>query len=139
MLVETAFISNPDEEKTAYASVPAQPGPRHPRRRVKRFATRQASSAPPPKPITVEPKGRPREHVDARVAKRLASIARQYNLHVEALRFFNSLPETEPPVGTRLRPAAGGGQLTVCLHVCTGALVRYDLRSPKMKNRPQST
>ena len=109
VLVETAFISNPDEEKKLRTPAFQRSLAQGILAGVKRFAVRQASSAPPPKPVTAESKERPREHV-VRRGENLASIARQYNLHVEALRFFNGLPEAEPPVGTRLRlpPEAGG-------------------------------
>jgi N-acetylmuramoyl-L-alanine amidase len=109
VLVETAFISNPDEEKKLRAPAFQRSLAQGILAGVKRFVARQAPSAPPPKPVTAEPKERPREHV-VRPGESLAVIARQYNVHVEALRFFNGLPETEPPVGTRLRlpPEAGG-------------------------------
>ncbi|MEK7260812.1 MAG: N-acetylmuramoyl-L-alanine amidase, partial [Pseudomonadota bacterium] len=109
VLVETAFISNPDEEKKLRTPAFQRSLAQGILAGVKRFAVRQASSAPPPKPVTAESKERPREHI-VRSGESLASIARQYNLHVEALRFFNGLPEAEPPAGTRLRlpPEAGG-------------------------------
>ena len=109
VLVETAFISNPDEEKKLRTPAFQRSLAQGILAGVKRFVTRQAPSGPPSKPITAEPSERPREHV-VRRGENLASIARQYNLHVEALRFFNGLPEAEPPVGTRLRlpPEAGG-------------------------------
>ena len=109
VLVETAFISNPDEEKKLRTPAFQRSLAQGILVGVKRFVTRQASSAPPPKPTTADLKERPREHI-VRSGESLASIARQYNLHVEALRFFNGLPQAEPPAGTRLRlpPEAGG-------------------------------
>ncbi len=110
VLVETAFISNPDEEKKLRTPAFQRSLAQGILTGVKRFAARQALSAPPPRLTTAAPKERPREHV-VRPGETLTSIARQYNLHVEALRFFNGLPEAEPPVGTRLRlpsEAAGG-------------------------------
>lgn len=109
VLVETAFISNPDEEKKLRTPAFQRGLAQGILAGVKRFVARQAPSAPPAKPTTVEARVRPQEHI-VQQGETLASIARLYNLHVEALRFLNSLSETEPPVGTRLRlpPEKGG-------------------------------
>jgi N-acetylmuramoyl-L-alanine amidase len=109
VLVETAFISNPDEEKKLRTPAFQRGLAQGILAGVKRFVARQAPSAPPAKPVTVEARGRPQEHV-VQQGETLVSIASRYNLHVEALRFFNNLPEAEPPVGMRLRlPPEGGG------------------------------
>lgn len=110
VLVETAFLSNPTEEKKLRTPAFQRSLAQGILIGVKRFTARQALSAPPPRLTTAAPKERPHEHV-VRPGETLASIARQYHLHVEALRFYNGLPEAEPPVGTRLRlpsEAAGG-------------------------------
>ncbi|TAM45062.1 MAG: AMIN domain-containing protein [Gammaproteobacteria bacterium] len=109
VLVETAFISNPDEERKLRTPAFQRSLAQGILAGVKRFVARQAPSAPPPRPATVEARVRPQEHV-VQQGETLASIARQYNLHIEALRFLNSLSETEPPVGMRLRlpPEKGG-------------------------------
>jgi N-acetylmuramoyl-L-alanine amidase len=105
VLVETAFISNPSEEKKLRtpgfqrelaASVlagikryarrnPAEPAP----------AVAREVSVPTPTPAT-------REHV-VRPGETLTSIARQYNVHIELLRLHNNLADSNPPAGARLR------------------------------------
>lgn len=109
VLVETAFISNPDEEKKLRTPAFQRGLAQGILAGVKRFVARQAPIAPPARPATVEARARPQEHV-VQQGETLASIARLYNLHVEALRFFNNLTQAEPSVGTRLRlPPEGGG------------------------------
>ncbi|MDO8704199.1 MAG: LysM peptidoglycan-binding domain-containing protein, partial [Sulfuricaulis sp.] len=51
-----------------------------------------------------------REHI-VRRGETLASIARQHNIHVDALRFLNDLRDNDLPVGLRLRipPKQGDG------------------------------
>lgn len=109
VLVETAFISNPDEEKKLRTPAFQRGLAQGILAGVKRFVARQAPTAPPARPVTVEARARPQEHV-VQQGETLASIARQYNLHIEALRFLNSLSNNEPPVGMRLRlpPEKGG-------------------------------
>ena len=108
VLVEAAFLSNPDEEKKLRTPTFQRRVARGVFAGIQRFVARHAP-APAPKPITALSGGAPREHV-VRQGETLAGIARRYNLHVEALRFFNNLTEAEPPIGTRLRlpPEAGG-------------------------------
>ncbi len=110
VLVEMAFISNPDEEKKLRTPAFQRGLAQGILAGVKRFVVRQAPTAPPPKPATIEARSRPQEHI-VQQGETLVSIASRYHLHVDALRFFNNLTQAEPPpVGTRLRlPPEGGG------------------------------
>ena len=70
-------------------------------RGIKRHLAR--TPAPSPVPVQATISGEPaREHV-VRRGDTLASIARQYNIHVDALRFINDLRDADLPVGLRLR------------------------------------
>jgi N-acetylmuramoyl-L-alanine amidase len=108
VLVETAFISNPDEEKKLRTPAFQRNLAQGIFGGIQRFVSRRAP-LPTPKPATVLSGATPREHV-VRPGETLVTIARRYNLHVDALRFFNNLTEAEPKAGTRLRlpPEAGG-------------------------------
>ena len=111
VLVETAFISNPDEEKKLRTPAFQRSLAQGILAGVKRFAVRQASSAPPPKPITAEPKERPREHMVRR-----GEIAGVHRPPVQPARRGAAL--FQRPAGSRTAgghapaPAAGGGRLT---------------------------
>ncbi len=114
VLVETAFISNPTEEKNLRTPSFQRDIANGLFRGIKRYLANNRHQAPPPA-LIAEP-GRPpapaapgpppaagvREHV-VRRGETLVSIARLYNVHVEALRFFNDLRGSELPAGLRLR------------------------------------
>lgn len=91
VLVETAFISNPTEEKKLRS-------PKFQRRvadgiykGIKRFVARLA-----PTPVTAS-----RSHV-VRPGETLTTIARKYDVRVERLRVANSLGPAEPTIGSRI-------------------------------------
>jgi N-acetylmuramoyl-L-alanine amidase len=70
-------------------------------RGIKRHLAR--SPVPSQVPLQATISGEPsREHV-VRKGDTLGSIARQYNIHVDALRFINDLWDADLPVGLRLR------------------------------------
>ncbi len=107
VLVETAFISTPDEERKlrdrGWQRQMAEGLHRGLLRAAPRLIARRGEPAPA---LAVAPA---REHV-VQAGETLVAIARRYDLHVEALRFFNNLPGEEPPVGYRLRlPSKSGG------------------------------
>lgn len=100
VLVETAFISHPEEEKRLRDKA-------HQRRiaeglfqgltRAKpRLLARRVQAVP------VAAGERAREHV-VQSGETLVAIARRYEVHVEALRFLNGLNHQDPPAGQRLR------------------------------------
>lgn len=98
ILVETAFISNPSEEK---------------RLRTKSFQRKLAAALfrgvqhylrrhqPAPAERQDVTNGAPRVHV-VQPGDTLAGIARTYGIHVEALRFANNLPDSTLQVGRKL-------------------------------------
>lgn len=101
VLVETAFISNPSEEKKLRTPAFQRQLAAGIFRGIKRHLAR--APAAPPTPVQAEPGAEPaREHV-VRKGETLAAIARQYNIHVDVLRFLNDLGRGNPPVGLRLR------------------------------------
>jgi len=103
VLVETAFISNPSEEKKLRTPAFQQQLAKGIFQGIKRFLARTATTRTPTVEANNEPREpSPREHV-VRRGETLASIARQYNIHVDALRFLNDLRDNDPPVGLRLR------------------------------------
>jgi N-acetylmuramoyl-L-alanine amidase len=112
VLVETAFISNPTEEKNlrtpAFQREVANGILRGIRRYVAsnphRAPTAPLVAQPAPSPAAGEPAPAAgvREHV-VRRGETLNSISRLYNVHVDALRFFNDLRGSELPVGLKLR------------------------------------
>ncbi|MEK7207526.1 MAG: N-acetylmuramoyl-L-alanine amidase [Pseudomonadota bacterium] len=103
VLVETAFISNPSEEKKLRTPAFQQQLAKGIFQGIKRFLARTATTRTPTVEAANEPREpSPREHV-VRKGETTASIARQYNIHVDALRFLNDLSDTNPPVGLRLR------------------------------------
>lgn len=101
VLIETAFISNPSEEKKLRTPAFQQRLAGGIFRGIKRHLARRPAPSPLPvqAAVTSEPS---REHV-VRRGDTLASIARQYNIHVDALRFINDLRDADLPVGLRLR------------------------------------
>ena len=101
VLVETAFISNPTEEKKLRTPAFQRQLAAGIFRGIKRHLVR--TPAAPPMSAQAEPETEPaREHV-VRKGETLAAIARQYNIHVDALRFLNDLGRGNPPAGVRLR------------------------------------
>ena len=110
VLVETAFISNPDEERKlrdrASQRRIAQGIFAGLQRAAPRLLARRAI------PTTTAHRGSP-EDGRAYVVKSgdtLVSIAHQYDVNVDALRFINDIRDGNLPVGTRLRiPPRGVG------------------------------
>jgi N-acetylmuramoyl-L-alanine amidase len=118
LLVETAFISNPEEERLLR-------DPAH-RRRVAQgvftglkratpwiLARRDNGGAslqagPPPSLPLAPHASAAREHV-VKPGETLSAIARLYDIHVDALRFLNDIQGNELAVGTRLRIPGRGG------------------------------
>ncbi len=91
VLIETAFISNPTEEKKLRS-------PKFQRRvadgiykGIKRFVARLT-----PTSVTAS-----RSHV-VRPGETLTTIARQYDVRVDRLRVANSLGGAEPTIGSRI-------------------------------------
>lgn len=126
VLIETAFISNPEEERKlrdrAFQRRMAksifyglkQAAPRLLARRgvgneVLR-ATAPASSAPAPSTQAVQaaPLNQAHEHVVKR-GETLSAIARLYDIHVDALRFLNDIHDNNLPIGLKLRIPARSG------------------------------
>jgi N-acetylmuramoyl-L-alanine amidase len=125
VLVETAFISNPQEERMLR-------DPRHQRRiaegihrGLKRAAPRliarrddggqglQAATPPPAVPAAPAAQAAPlvagmREHV-VKPGETLSAISRLYDIHVDALRFLNELQGNDLTVGMKLRIPARAG------------------------------
>ena len=101
VLVETAFISNPSEEKKLRTPAFQRQLAAGIFRGIKRHLAHTPSV--PQLSAQAEPGTEPaREHV-VRKGETLAAIARQYNIHVDALRFLNDLGRGDPPAGVRLR------------------------------------
>jgi N-acetylmuramoyl-L-alanine amidase len=101
VLIETAFISNPSEEKKLRTPAFQQKLAGGIFRGIKRHLARRP--APSPVQLQAAISDEPaREHV-VRKGDTLGSIARQYNIHVDALRFINDLWSADLPVGLRLR------------------------------------
>lgn len=110
VLVETAYISNPEEESKlrdkAYQRRLAEGIFEGLQRAAPRLLARRGTVAPQ---HAAAPTAGAREHV-VKNGETLAAIAKQYDIHVETLRFINSLGAKDPPAGRRLRipPKAGG-------------------------------
>ncbi|MBI5783068.1 MAG: N-acetylmuramoyl-L-alanine amidase [Gammaproteobacteria bacterium] len=102
VLVETAFISNPSEEKKLRTPAFQQQLAGSIFRGIKRHLARVPAAPSVPVQAANNPSSPPREHI-VRKGETLASIARQYNIHVEALRFINNMWDADLPVGLRLR------------------------------------
>jgi N-acetylmuramoyl-L-alanine amidase len=105
VLVETAFITNPTEEKNLRTPEFQQRMAAGILGGIRRFMSRQ-KSVPAHRPsVAAAPRPGPastREHV-VRRGDTLISIARHYKVHVDVLRFFNELSDNDLPVGLRLR------------------------------------
>ncbi len=106
VLVETAFISNPSEEKKLRTPAFQQQLARGIFQGMKRYLARTVTTRPLTRE-TVKVLDPPRGHV-VRAGETLASIARQYDVHADVLRFLNDLQGDNPPVGRRLKLPAKG-------------------------------
>lgn len=91
VLVETAFISNPVEEKKLRSPAFQRKIATGIYKGIRRFAVRIT-----PAPVTAS-----RSHV-VRPGETLATIARKYDVRVERLRVANSLGAAEPTIGSRI-------------------------------------
>ena len=103
VLVETAFISNPAEEKKLRTPAFQRQLAKGIYQGIKRFLARTATSRTP----MIEANSAPQEvlaqeHV-VRPGETLVSIAKLYSIHVDALRFLNDLRDKDPPIGLKLR------------------------------------
>ena len=99
VLVETAFISTPAEEKRLRDRGYQQRLARAILKGVKRFLARNGHSPPPQQVVASDS---PREHV-VQAGDTLVSIARQYDVSIDVLRFINELKADELAIGSRLR------------------------------------
>ncbi len=101
VLVETAFISNPSEEKKLRTPSFQRELASGILAGVKRYRARHQPAVPVAVPVQAK---RPtsREHV-VKPGETLSMIASQYNVHVEVLKLLNNLADVEPSIGTRLR------------------------------------
>ncbi|MCR4301063.1 MAG: N-acetylmuramoyl-L-alanine amidase, partial [Sulfuricaulis sp.] len=108
ILVETAFISNPSEENKLRTPAFQQKLADSIFRGIKRFLARVPQTPPVPVQAVIGPSESPREYV-VRKGDTLVSIARKYDIHVDALRFINDLSDADLPVGLRLRLPARQG------------------------------
>jgi len=115
ILVETAFISNPQEEQLLRSRSHQKRIAEGIHSGLKRatpwiLARREsgthsavvAAPAVPPAPATPPATTVMREHV-VKSGETLSAIARFYDIHVDALRFLNGIQGNDLPVGTRLR------------------------------------
>jgi N-acetylmuramoyl-L-alanine amidase len=103
ILVETAFISNPAEEKKLRSRSFQKKMARGILKGVKRFLARNYFS---PRATSRYAKnkstGSRRKEYVVRKGDSLTSIARKYNIHIETLRFANNLTGSQLPIGRRL-------------------------------------
>ena len=125
VLIETAFISNPDEErklrdrtfqqrmaKSIFSGLKRAAPRLLARRGAGNEAVRAMAPASAPMPtsqaIQALPASLGREHV-VKSGETLSAIARLYDIHVEALRFLNDIRSNDLPVGLKLRIPARSG------------------------------
>jgi N-acetylmuramoyl-L-alanine amidase len=101
VLVETAFISNPSEEKKLRTPAFQRELASGILAGVKRYRARHQPLTPVAAPAQAE-RPKAREHV-VQSGESLSMIARQYNVHIEVLKLLNNLADAEPPTGMRLR------------------------------------
>lgn len=106
VLVETAFVSNPSEEKKLRTQKFQRALASGILAGVQRYRVRHQPATPIVVPTQAQRTG-PREHV-VRSGETLASIARHYNVHIEVLKLLNNLADVEPPIGTHLRIPVSG-------------------------------
>lgn len=114
ILVETAFISNPEEERKlrdrAYQRRIAESILNGLKRAMPRLIARRSVGGESLLAVTPEPQApsapaaplAAREHV-VKSGETLSAIARHYDIHVDALRFLNDIRNNDLPAGTRLR------------------------------------
>ena len=117
ILIETAFISNPEEEqklrdrdfqRRIAESILKGLVRAKPRLLARRVGGGESHQAIAPAPLAPAPDPAPtvtasaREHV-VKPGETLSAIARQYDIHVDALRFLNELHSNDLPVGFKLR------------------------------------
>ncbi len=106
VLVETAFISNPSEEKKLRTPAFQNQVAASIFRGIKQYLARAPlTPRPPVQASSAEPA---QTHI-VRKGETLISIARQYNISVDALRFLNDLHYGDLPVGMKLRIPARHG------------------------------
>ncbi|MEK7759615.1 MAG: N-acetylmuramoyl-L-alanine amidase, partial [Pseudomonadota bacterium] len=125
VLIETAFISNPDEErklrdrtfqqrmaKSIFSGLKRAAQRLLARRGAGNEAVRAMAPASAPMPtsqaIQALPASLGREHV-VKSGETLSAIARLYDIHVDALRFLNDIRSNDLPVGLKLRIPARSG------------------------------
>lgn len=101
ILVETAFISNPAEEKKLRSRHFQKTMARGILKGIKRFLSRNYF---PPRAATqyAGKLSTSRKEYVVRKGDSLTSIARKYNVHIDSLRFANNLTGNQLPVGRRL-------------------------------------
>lgn len=101
VLVETAFISSPSEEKKLRTRSHQRKYARAIMAGIKRYVARPGTHRPG---TVVAQQGAPptRTHV-VQPGETLAAIADRYDVHVDVLRFANDLVAREPRTGSRLR------------------------------------
>ena len=114
ILVETAFISNPDEERKlrdrTYQRRIAESILNGLKRAMPRLIARRSAGGETMLAVTPEPQApsapatplAAREHV-VKSGETLSAIARHYDIHVDALRFLNDIRNNDLPAGTKLR------------------------------------
>lgn len=123
LLIETAFISNPEEERKLRNKAFQQRMARSIFNGLKRAAprllarrggggetVRVAAPAPLP-PAHTSPAATQitsHEHI-VKAGETLSAIARLYDIHVDALRFLNDIRDNDLPVGYKLRIPARNG------------------------------
>ena len=128
ILVETAFISNPDEEQKLrdrnYQRNIAESILKGLKRAMPRLIARRGGGgeslrafAPTPSPVTpavqsaqTAPISTAREHI-VKPGETLSAIARLYDIHVETLRFLNGIQGNDLAVGTKLQVPARSSEL----------------------------
>jgi N-acetylmuramoyl-L-alanine amidase len=110
VLVETAFISNPTEEKKLRTPSYQREVAAGILAGIRRYLARHKDEPPAARPVTADPTPTPpsppapgeRQHI-VRRGETLTAIARRYRVHVDVLRFANTLNGDDLAVGMRLR------------------------------------
>jgi len=127
VLIETAFISNPDEErklrdrgfqqrmaKSIFSglkrSTPRLIARRGTGNEAMRATAPAHASIPSTQTAQAVPASGAREHI-VKPGETLSAIARLYDIHVEALRFLNGIQGSDLAVGTKLQVPSRGGEL----------------------------
>lgn len=101
VLVETAFISNPSEEKKLRTSAYQHQLASGIFRGIKQYLAR--APAAPPAPVQASRGDKSSQTHIVRQGETLASIARRYHIDMDALMFLNDLKFGELSVGMKLR------------------------------------